>query len=149
MLKLETVSSGFNADAATRCCARPECLTCCATTGKQTARNPSARKSAPLNMLNSKPNRSKRQRKLEVTADGSFVVILSKSTLQRLFEVLDRLLDPLVEFNSRLPTKDFFRAGNVRLADLWVVHRQRFVFDCRFRPRDSDDFLCKLFNGHL
>src|SRR4026209_61325 len=71
------------------------------------------------------------------------------STLQRLFKVLDRLLDPLVEFNSRLPTEDFFRAGNVRLAHLWVVYRQRFVFDCRFRPRDSDDFLCKLFNGHL
>src|SRR5437763_14426063 len=34
------------------------------------------------------------------------------STLQRLFEVLDRLFDPLVEFNSRLPPQDFFCAGD-------------------------------------
>src|SRR4029077_20939125 len=70
-------------------------------------------------------------------------------TLQRLFEVLDRLLDPLLEFNSGFPTEDFFCAGDVRLAHLRVVHRQGVVFDCGFRPRDSDDFLCKLFNSHL
>src|SRR5215467_13104575 len=50
MLRLETSSSGLTADAATRCCDPRECLASCAATGKQTVKNPSARKSAPLNM---------------------------------------------------------------------------------------------------
>ena len=54
---------------------------------------------------------------------------LPASTLQRLFEVVDRLLDTFVELNSRFPIEDFFRAGDVWLAHLRVVHRQGFVFD--------------------
>src|SRR5215469_4904272 len=50
MLKLETSSSGLTADVAARCCNPRECLASCAATGKQTVRNPSARKSAPFNM---------------------------------------------------------------------------------------------------
>src|SRR5205809_1581617 len=49
MLRLETPSSGVTADA-TRWCVDPECLACCAASGKQRPNNPSARTSAPLNM---------------------------------------------------------------------------------------------------
>src|SRR6476659_2676532 len=66
------------------------------------------------------------------------------STLRRPFEVLDRLLDAFLELNSRFPTEDFFRAGDVRLADLRIVHRQGFVFNCRFGPGNPNDFLCEL-----
>ena len=62
---------------------------------------------------------------------------------------VDRLFDTFVEFNSRFPTEDLFRAGDVRLAHLRIVHRQRLVFDCRFRSRNADDFLGELFDGHL
>src|SRR5262245_50331957 len=50
MLKLETSSTGLTADAEKGCCKARECLDCCAATGKQTANNPSARTSAPLDM---------------------------------------------------------------------------------------------------
>src|SRR5438045_8450755 len=75
------------------------------------------------------------------------VTRLNASTLQRLFEVLDRLFDPLLEFNSRLPPHDFSCAGDIWLAHLRVVHRQRLVFACRFRSSDSDDFFGNLSNG--
>src|SRR5206468_9316906 len=68
---------------------------------------------------------------------------------QRLPKILDRLLDTFVEFNSWFPSEDFFRAGDVRLAHLRVVHRQRFVVDCGFRSCDSNNFVGKLFDGHL
>src|SRR5262245_1661323 len=73
----------------------------------------------------------------------------ASTLLQRFPKVLYRLFNPLLELNSRFPTEDFFRASYVRLAHLRVVHGQGFVFDRGVRPRDSDDFLCKLFDGHL
>jgi hypothetical protein len=50
MLRLETPSSGLTVDTATRCLVAPECFACCAAAGKQTANNPSARTSAPLDI---------------------------------------------------------------------------------------------------
>src|SRR5262249_53058697 len=59
---------------------------------------------------------------------------IASSTFQRIPKVFDRLLDSLLELNSRLPTQDFFRTSDVWLAHLRVIHRQWFVVDRRFRP---------------
>ena len=49
--------------------------------------------------------------------------LMDCSTLQRFFKILDRLLNSLLERHARLPTKDFFRARDIRLAHLRVIHR--------------------------
>src|SRR5216117_1305579 len=69
--------------------------------------------------------------------------------LQRFFEIVDRLFDPLLEFHSWFPPEDFFRAANVWLAHLWIVNWQRLVVDLGFRSCDPDDLLGKLFDRHL
>src|SRR5262245_1090180 len=81
--------------------------------------------------------------------EGEYAPRFNASTIQRRLKIVDRLFNTFVEFNSRLPTEDFFRAGDVRLAHLRVVHRQWLVFDGRFRPSDPDDFLGELFDGHF
>ena len=43
--------------------------------------------------------------------------------LQRLFEIVDRLFDSLVERHARLPAENFFCTRDIRLADLGVIHR--------------------------
>src|SRR3954469_24417357 len=55
------------------------------------------------------------------------------SALQAPFEILDRFHDPLLKPHLRFPAQHFLRAGDVRLPHLRVVHRQRLIFDLRFR----------------
>ena len=69
--------------------------------------------------------------------------------LEPLTEIIDRARDSFFEFHLRFPAEDFFRAPDVGLAHLRVVHRQRLVFDPRFRPGDADDLLGELFDRHL
>jgi hypothetical protein len=44
-------------------------------------------------------------------------------------EILDRLADARVKGHHRLPAEDLLRTGNVRLADLRVIRRQRLRID--------------------
>src|SRR5215216_7308757 len=74
---------------------------------------------------------------------------LRPSILQRMLKVIDRFLDSLLEFDARLPTKHLFRARDIRLSHLGIIDWQWFVFDCRFRAGDANDFLGELFNRHL
>src|ERR687895_2865497 len=53
------------------------------------------------------------------------------------------------ELNLRRPAENLFCTGYVRLSDLRVVHRQRFVDDFASRPCYPDHGLCKLHDGEL
>ena len=70
-------------------------------------------------------------------------------TIEPLTEIIDRARDSFFEFHLRFPAENLLRARDVGLAHLRVVHRQRLVFDPRFRAGDADDLLGELFDRHL
>src|SRR5581483_5037797 len=55
----------------------------------------------------------------------------------------------LLELDLRLPAEDLLRAGDVRLAHLRVVHRQRLEDDLARRPRHLQHGLRKLEDREL
>src|SRR5919197_2529615 len=52
--------------------------------------------------------------------------------------------EPLLELHFRLPAQHLPGAGDVGLANLWIVHGQRLVHDLALRRCDSDNCLREL-----
>src|SRR5919206_2829293 len=57
--------------------------------------------------------------------------------------------EPLLELDFRLPAQHLPGSGDVGLANLRIVHRQRLVDDLTVRRRDADNCLCELENRKL
>src|SRR5689334_4599671 len=58
-------------------------------------------------------------------------------------------LQAFLELGLRLPAEELLRAGDVGLADLWVVDRQRLVDDLALRARDAQHRFRELIQGEL
>src|SRR5712691_2436724 len=61
-------------------------------------------------------------------------------------KIVDRLDEAFVERHLRLPVEEGASAGDVGLADPWVVGRKRSVDDFAFRAGHLDDRLRDLLN---
>jgi len=68
---------------------------------------------------------------------------------QAVAEVVDGVFDAFFEGHTGLPIEDFACPGDVRLADLGVIHGQRAVLDGGGTAGDADDVFGKFFDGHL
>jgi hypothetical protein len=54
---------------------------------------------------------------------------LRQALLQAGFEVIDGFPDALIELHLWFPAEHSLGAGNIRLADLWIIDRQGAIFD--------------------
>ena len=68
---------------------------------------------------------------------------------QALAKIFESFLDPFLKIDSRFPAKNFFRTRYIQLTHFRIVHRQRFVFGCRFCPGKANDLVGELADRHL
>src|SRR5919202_6758523 len=57
--------------------------------------------------------------------------------------------EPLLQLDLRLPAEHLLRPRDVRLADLWIVDRERLVHDLARRAGDAEDGLRELVEREL